>query len=161
MRYDKRYFYKSKVEFEDCDMQGIVHHPKFLCFLERARLSALEEENIKYSDLINHDIGFAITDISTKFVKPLKFEDSFFVMTEIESIYKNYVKIYQTISSKIFDDKNLICDKNVFSHTCIRLCIINITDMTPVDITNKILSKLNLKENQGNIKDINMKHPYN
>ena len=142
-------------------MQGIVHHPKFLCFLERARLEALEKEDIKYSDLLNMNIGFAIADISTKFVRPLKLGDNFYVITELKYTYKNYVKIYQTISSEMFDDKDLICDKNVYSHTCIRLCIINVTNMMPANMENEIFSKLNLINNQGNIKDINMKHPLN
>ena len=95
------------------------------------------------------NIGFAITDIATKFIKPLKLRENYYVITELKYTYKNYVKIYQSISSEIFNDGDLMCDKNVYSHACIRLCIINITNMLPANMENEIFNKLNLKNNQG------------
>ena len=68
MEYNKQYKYICYVEFEDCDMQNIVHHPKLLCYLERARLEAFKKESFDYNTMLNNDISLVVTDMKLKFV---------------------------------------------------------------------------------------------
>ena len=103
MKINNEYFFKLKIQFEDCDMQGIVHHPKILNFFERARLKALEDEGFKYEDLLKNNICFVISDLNMKFLKPLSLGQEVWIKSTLEGMYSNYIKIYQSISL----DKNI------------------------------------------------------
>ena len=142
MKYRKKYYLQQKVEFEDCDLQGIVHHPKILCFLERARLQALNEENIGYKKMLEKKICFVISDINIRFSFPLKLDDVFWITTEVIKTYKNYIKIYQTICfEKILDDP--MNEKHPVSFCKIRLCLVNIEDLSPIHEDHEIFKELN------------------
>ena len=144
MKFGKKYIYKIEVQFEDCDMQNIAHHPNLLCYLERARIKALEEENILYNDMLNDNIGFVISDIAIKFIRPTKFKDTIYVITEVIASYKHSIKIYQTINTtKPNINKNLIEQENPIIHAALRISIIDIKTLIPIDEKHIIFNKLN------------------
>ena len=62
----------QKVEFEDVDLYGIIHHPKILYYCERVRTSFFEEKGIILSHL---PYGFIITRILIEYKAPLKMHD--------------------------------------------------------------------------------------
>jgi len=144
MKYGKKYIYKIEVQFEDCDMQNIAHHPNLLCYLERARIKALEEENIFYSDMLDDNIGFVMSDISIKFIKPTKFKDTIYVITEVIACYKHSIKIYQTINTtKPNIKKKLIEQDNPIIHAALRISIIDVKTVIPINDNHTIFNKLN------------------
>ena len=156
MKYRKKYYFKLKVEFEDCDLQGIVHHPNIFKYFERARISAIEEEDLKYKDLIEENICMVLTDIKIRYNNPLKFQDTLWITSEVKEIYKNYIIFHQSINY----DKNL--DDNV-ENLCsakIRACLVDLKELKPINEDNKIFQKLGYNKINSNIKNVLIKHPY-
>ncbi|VVU95599.1 hypothetical protein CPAV1605_1351 [seawater metagenome] len=159
MKYNKNYYLQQKVQFEDCDLQGIVHHPKLFCYLERARISALADEDIKYQDMLREEMGFVLSDINIRFSQPLKLGQSFWITTKVVGAYKNYLKLHQTISlDKITEDHmkaiNPIC------YAKLRVCIVNTNDISPINESHTIFKKLDYNQSKNTLKDIMVKHPY-
>ena len=95
MKYNKQYSYKCVVEFEDCDMQNIAHHSKLICYLERARINALQSENISYDKLLKMNTCFVINDIKLKFVSPAKLGDKLTIITTLAGAYSYSFKLNQ------------------------------------------------------------------
>ena len=156
MKFRKKYFFKLKVEFEDCDLQGIVHHPNILKYFERARMEGIEEENLKYKDLINENLCLVLTDIKIRYTNPLKFQDNLWITTEVKEIYKNYLIFHQSIDY----EKNENDSVDSLCSAKIRACLVNIKTLKAVDENNAIFKKLGYDKLSGNIKDVLIKHPY-
>ena len=158
-----QYKFESKIEFEDCDMQGIVHHPKYFCYLERARINAMNNLNYNYDNLIKNNMGFVITDIKSKFISPAKFGDQITIITKVGGVYAHCVKINQIIlkgdniqlpiDNWISNEKTIMCSS-------LRCSLVNNSDNKPVENFEEILNKLNMNK-KNNIKEVNFKHPFN
>jgi YbgC/YbaW family acyl-CoA thioester hydrolase len=160
---DKQYIYNCKIEFEDCDMQGIVHHPKFFCFLERARIEAMNNLNYSYKYLVDNNIGFVITDIKAKFVSPAKFGDKISIVTKVGGAYFHCIKIDQIIligndiqlplSNWMSNEKTIMC-------SALRCSLVNNSTYKQVENFEEVLNNLNMNK-KNNIKEVSFKHPFN
>lgn len=160
---EQQYIYNMKIEFEDCDIQGIVHHPKYFCFLERARIKAMNNTDCTYKYLVENNMGFVVTDIKSKFVNPAKFDDKISIITKIGGVYAHCVKIDQIILNShniqlpidnwISNEKTIMCSS-------IRCSLVYTNTNLPVDNSHEILNKLNIKK-ENNIKEVSFKHPFN
>lgn len=81
----------QKVEFEDVDLYGIIHHPKILYYCERVRTSFFEEQGIVLSHL---PCGFIITRILVEYKAPLKMHDRIRICQSVHRVrdYKFILK---------------------------------------------------------------------
>ncbi len=80
------YMYKLNINilYEDTDHLGIVYHPKYITFFERAREEALGIDNLKY--LWEHEnTGFAVYKLDILYKKPARFGD-------VVTVHSNYEK---------------------------------------------------------------------
>lgn len=151
-----------KVNFEDCDIQGIVHHPKFFCFLERARIDALSSKNYNYKNLLNDNMGFVLTDIKVKFISPAYFNDDLIIVSKISGIYAHCIKMDQIIlrSKDIqLPLDNWISNQNTIMCSSIRFSIVNIKTNKPITNVNDFFKKINIT-NKEDIKSVYFKHPF-
>jgi len=156
------YKYKCKVEFEDCDMQNIVHHPKLLCYLERARLDCLRQEFYTYNDMIKDNTCFVITDVKLKFINPCFYNDDLIIITQVSGAYAHSLKVNQIITKKDSDLplNDLISDKNSCLFSSMRLSMVNIQNREPIKNSEEIFKKINIKKDSFSIKDVIFKHPF-
>ena len=159
----KQYKYKCKIQFEDCDMQGIVHHPKYYCYLERARIDALNNNDYNYKHLLDNNMGFVITDIKTKFILPGFYNDDLVIVSQITGMYAHCIKMNQIILRN--KDIQLPLDnwmslENTIMCSSIRFSIVDTKTNTPIKNKDEILKKINIT-NQDNIKSVYFKHPFN
>jgi YbgC/YbaW family acyl-CoA thioester hydrolase len=164
MNIDKQYKYTCIVEFEDCDPQKIVHHPKFFYYLERARLDLFNSENYTYKNMLDENIGFVITDMKTKFIKPAFFGDKLTIVSSIIGTYAHCIKINQTIIKGDVEIpiENWLSNPNLVMSCSIRFSIVNITNNQPIennDFINNMKKKLNIIKCE-NIKNVHFKHPF-
>lgn len=79
----KKHIVKYRVYVEDTDMFGVVYHPRYLCFLERARTEWLREEGISLYDLNNKGFWFAIANLNVDYLKPAYLDDNLSIETAI------------------------------------------------------------------------------
>jgi len=160
---NKEYKYNCKVEFEDCDIQNIVHHPKLLCYLERARIDSMKNTELSYKNLLKNDMGFVITDLKTKFILPAFFGEKLTIVSRVSGVYAHCIKMDQIILKT--DDIELPIDNWINNEKTVLCCsirfsIVNNKTNKPIENYKEILKKLNL-DNNNNIKSVYFKHPFN
>jgi acyl-CoA thioester hydrolase len=64
-----------RVRFDEIDMQGVVHHPQIVTYLEIARLEYWRSLGISYNDLRNNGYEFIVHDLHVEYLKPLLFDE--------------------------------------------------------------------------------------
>lgn len=163
MEYNKQYKYSCKVEFEDCDMQNIVHHPKLLCYLERARLAVFDNENFNYKTMLDNNVSLVVTDMKLKFIAPCLLGDKLTIITQVTGVYAHSIKLNQMIIKEndcILPIKNWLNYPNSSLCASIRFSIVDIKNREPHQNIKHIYKKLNIKEDNFTIKDMIFKHPY-
>ena len=92
--------YPCRVEFEDVDYVGVVHHPIYLLYCERARSRGMEEGGLSFLEFIKKGFCFAVAEASLRYMKPLRVYDPFYVHSIILTTRKSSVMIRQVISSE-------------------------------------------------------------
>lgn len=160
---NKQYKYNCKIQFEDCDMQGIVHHPRFFCYLERARIDALSSTDYNYKDLLNDNMGFVLTDIKTKFISPGYYNDDIVIVSKISGVYAHCIKMNQIILRNKdiqLPLDNWMSNENTIICSSIRFSIVNIKTNKPITNKDEIFKKMNIT-NKDDIKSVSFKHPFN
>jgi YbgC/YbaW family acyl-CoA thioester hydrolase len=144
-------------------MQNIAHHSKLICYLERARINALETENIGYAKLLKMNTCFVINDIKLKFVSPAKLGDKLTIITTLTGAYSYSFKLNQIIIKS--DDIKLPIDNfigvpNTILCSSMRCCIVDVENTLPVNENNKIFDLLEIRNLKSSFKDVNFKHPF-
>ena len=75
-----------RVEFEDVDMYGVVHHPRYLHFMERARVSLLHRLGFDRASLDGGAAGLVVREISLRYRQPARFGDELVVELLVEKV---------------------------------------------------------------------------
>lgn len=80
------FYWPVRVYYEDTDSGGVVYHSNYLSFMERARTEYLRAKGISQSQLVtDHQLIFAVRQLSTEYIRPAKFDDLLAIKTEIQS----------------------------------------------------------------------------
>lgn len=72
-----------RVYVEDTDLFGVLYHPRYLAFLERARTEFLREQGISLQDLNQKGYWFAIASLTVDYLKTACLDDVLTVETAI------------------------------------------------------------------------------
>ena len=80
---EKDYIIAYRVYFEDTDLMGIVYHPRYLFFFERARTEMLRHQGISLTTLAKEDLHFAIRDVHITYHFPARLDDWLTIQTTI------------------------------------------------------------------------------
>lgn len=70
------------ISYADTDAGGIVHHARYLEIAERARMNWLRGS----FPPPDGDIGFVISELSVKYLRPLRVADEFTVETSVTGV---------------------------------------------------------------------------
>lgn len=96
---------KFRVFYHQVDQMGIVHHAQYAYYLEQSRIDWLRNFGIHYADLERDGILMPLTEISLQYKRPLHFDDTFFVHTQLTSFEQYFV----TFSYRLeLEDKTLV-----------------------------------------------------
>lgn len=114
---------ERKVAYYETDRMGIVHHSNYIRYMEEARLSWLEESGLAYDNLESMGIMLPVISVNAEYHKPLKFGDTFNVITKL--IQLTNVKITLSYEIKNLDTDEL-CAIGQSSH-----CFVN-NDFKPI-----------------------------
>lgn len=81
---DGTHHFTVRVNFEDTDMTGVVHHPNYLLYMERARSDALRLLDIDHRAAVEAGLGyFTIADLRVKYLRPAKLDDLLTIVSQI------------------------------------------------------------------------------
>lgn len=84
MDHESAQLYQVRVYVEDVDYMGIVYHPNYLCYFERARTETMRHNNMILSDLVKSDTLFAITKVNLRYLVPARLDDLLRITTHME-----------------------------------------------------------------------------
>lgn len=101
MIFQQSSIFRLTVQFEDVDANGVVHHPNYLKYLERARSYGIKECGYSLEKLLSSGLALAISEIHAHYLRPAIIEQELFVITQVNSVGKSTVKICQSITSKL------------------------------------------------------------
>lgn len=86
-------------QFEDTDMTGVVHHPNYLRFMERARSDMLHQAGIDYASLFRSRDGYwAVAEARIAYRRPARFGDHLVVESRVTEVRAAATRIVQRVS---------------------------------------------------------------
>jgi YbgC/YbaW family acyl-CoA thioester hydrolase len=100
MLFCSSHVYPMQVQFEDVDAGGVVHHPRYLLFTERARYAALLEIDFGFERQLREGQTFAVAEVASRYVRPLSMGQRIWVVTRTVACRKSSLKTYHAIVTR-------------------------------------------------------------
>jgi acyl-CoA thioester hydrolase len=72
---DYAYAHRLRVRFAETDAMGIVHHSRYLPYLEEARVEYLRHLGHPYTELRAEGVDYAVLEAFVQYRRPLQFDD--------------------------------------------------------------------------------------
>jgi acyl-CoA thioester hydrolase len=72
---DYAHAHTLRVRFAETDAMGIVHHSRYLPYLEEARVEYLRHLGHPYSELRAEGVDYAVLEAFVQYRQPLRFDD--------------------------------------------------------------------------------------
>lgn len=72
---DYPFSHRIRVRFAETDAMGIVHHSRYLPYLEEARVAYLRELGHPYSEMRAEGLDYAVLEAYVRYRQPLRFDD--------------------------------------------------------------------------------------
>ncbi|NBW80160.1 acyl-CoA thioesterase [bacterium] len=141
MRWNTTTRFPVEVQFEDIDGGGVVHHPNYLKYLERARCHAMREIGVPFEACLKNGIAFVIAEFNAKYLAPLQLGAKVVVETRLVAVRKSSLKVYQKIvvspgasESDASHTAFLKPDKETFFIAQLRLVTVDLKTGKPVSL---------------------------
>ncbi len=133
----KPFYYHQKVYFGDTDAAGVVHHARYIHWMEAARIDYLDHVGYPYEEIQSEKIGFMPVNIQINYKKSLKFADKFKIKTYLIKIKKASI-IFETI---------FLLNDEITTQSQVTLACINEETWKPIGIPDKLINKIITFEN--------------
>jgi acyl-CoA thioester hydrolase len=72
---DYAYAHQLRVRFAETDAMGIVHHSRYLPYLEEARVEYLRDLGHPYTEMRAEGVDYAVLEAFVQYRQPLRFDD--------------------------------------------------------------------------------------
>jgi acyl-CoA thioester hydrolase len=72
---DYAYTHRLRVRFAETDAMGIVHHSRYLPYLEEARVEYLRHLGHPYTEMRAEGVDYAVLEAFVQYRRPLQFDD--------------------------------------------------------------------------------------
>jgi len=153
MKFNETFIYPMMVQFEDVDAGGVVHHPNYIKFYERARSACLNETNYSYLKMMEDQFVCVVAEMYMSYRKPLKIFEKIYVLSKSVSVIKGNLKVVHAITSKIpseslLKDPLLSFEKipDLIHYGELRLVCVDLNLMKPTNIPHQLKEALNIPE---------------
>ena len=80
---EKTFEINIRVRYAECDPMGVVHHSKYFEYFEMARTELLRRAGLRYRDLEERGILFAVTKLECRFRRPARYDDELILKVKI------------------------------------------------------------------------------
>ena len=95
---------KIRVRYEETDAMGIVHHSKYIIWLEMARIELMDTIGLPYKKLEEQGAFMPVLEVYCKYKRPAFFDDRLTIETSIKE--KPFVRL--EAHYKVFRDDTLL-----------------------------------------------------
>lgn len=90
--------FRYRVHYEDTDLSGVMHHPRYLVFAERARTDFLRARGFIQQKLLSEQgVAFTLTEISARYFSPARLDDELIVSVNVEKLGRATVHFDQQL----------------------------------------------------------------
>ncbi|MAK12139.1 MAG: 4-hydroxybenzoyl-CoA thioesterase [Candidatus Pelagibacter sp.] len=92
----KKFYYKTKIYYEDTDAGGIVYYANYLKYFERARTEWIYSFGFDHKKLNKINTFIVVRYCHVDYKKPVRFEDVIEIMSEISKISPVRINLIQS-----------------------------------------------------------------
>jgi acyl-CoA thioester hydrolase len=85
---DYAYAHTLRVRFAETDAMGIVHHSRYLPYLEEARVEYLRHLGHPYTELRADGVDYAVLEAFVQYRQPLRFDDQVVVRLRLGATFQ-------------------------------------------------------------------------
>lgn len=95
---DYSFTHQVRVRFSETDAMGIVHHSRYLPYLEETRVAYLRAIDHPYSETRDQGTDFAIIEVWVGYMRPLRFDDVVDVHLRVIDITRATFQIHYVLT---------------------------------------------------------------
>ena len=151
MIFRKTFVLPQKVLFEEVDAGAAVHHPNYLKYMERGRCQAMEESGLSFGKFMAQGFALVVSEINSKYLRSLRIEESFYVVSRVVAVRKSSTKVLQAIVTKCPSENVLIAAGDNILHlphlafaAQVRLVCVNLETARPHEFPEFLKAKMHL-----------------
>jgi len=89
-----------RVRYAECDPMGVVHHSRYLMYMEIARTEHLRARGLVYKDMEEAGVFIVVASMSLKFRAPGRYDDVILIETTLERVTAGRIDHAYRISRK-------------------------------------------------------------
>ena len=83
---DYPFTHRIRVRFAETDAMGIVHHSRYLPYLEETRVAYLRELGHPYAEMRAEGVDYAVLECFVQYRQPLRFDEQVDVYLSLASV---------------------------------------------------------------------------
>ena len=121
---------KLRVRYSDTDQMGYVYYGRYASFYEVARVELFRSLGFSYKKLEEEGIGMPVSDMDTKYILPIKYDEQIKINTTIENLPSSRI----SFKYEVYNQNNELA--NTAKTT---LTFINLTNKKPVRMPAELL----------------------
>lgn len=132
----------TRIEFDDVDAGGVLHHPKYLNYLERARGAAMRDSGYAFSQSLKDGVCFVVSEVRAKYLRPARYEQAVTILSRPVAIRRSSIKVLQAmvpghISSDVVTKlgDNLLAVEQPLFLAQLRLVCVDLATLTPRELS--------------------------
>lgn len=151
MKSSETHFYPVKVPFDDVDAGGVLHHPNYLVYFERARCAAMEESGASFKLMLEEGFALAVAELHVKYKRPVFHLDSLVVASRLIVAKRGSLVLKQALIKEPYErdrlealKENLEATENLRCVAEIRLACVELKTLRPHRIPEKFCTALEL-----------------
>lgn len=144
--------YPLTVQFEELDAGGIVHHPNYLRYCERARCDAMEARGYSFRACIEDGTSFVVAEALVRYLKPAVLGDRLFVVSLNAAFRKSSLKVHQALvktpppAGVVLSPGDLFRLPDALFHAQLRLVHVDVKSNRPLPMSDTVLSTFGLRQ---------------
>ena len=120
-----------RVGYVDTDRAGVVHHARYLSYLEAARIEMLRANGLDYGAFERETgLGLPIVEVHMAYRASARFDDVLFVETWVSSMTR----------AKITFDARIVRDTELLHESSIVVACVDMAEARPVSIPDRVAS---------------------
>ena len=113
---DYEFSQKIRVRFAETDAMGIVHHSRYIPYLEEARVAYLRHIDHPYTSIRDEGIDMVVLEVFMQYRAPLKFDDLVDVHVSLHRVERaTFQMAYLLIVADV------VCAAGATAHGCITI----------------------------------------
>lgn len=109
------YIHHGRVRYAETDAMGVVHHARYIPWLEEARVAMLRAVGHNYRDLEGKGIFLPVIAMELRYLSSLRFDDEYQV--EVTATIEGRTKVIFT--SRILSPAGAVCVQGSVTVACV------------------------------------------